>query len=135
MKNKLIMSGLMSLVLGLGVSGTALAYQGDFTKKGPNYTPEFEASIIEVMTEKDYEGWKNLIENKIGNSRVTSKINKDNFNKFAEAWQLAKEGKIKEANVIRKELELRAGDDARPHHKQGNHRKGMRESRGAMNNR
>ena len=58
------MSGLMALVLGLGVSGTALAYQGDYTRKGPNYTQEFESQMTKVMTNEDYEGWKNLIENK-----------------------------------------------------------------------
>jgi glucose dehydrogenase len=109
-KNKLIMSGLMALVLGLGISGSALAYQGDFSKNGPNYTPDFEAQITEVMVNKDYEGWKDLIEEKVGKGKVTSTINKDNFSKFTEAWKLAKEGKIKEANVIRKELGLRTND-------------------------
>ncbi len=112
-RNKLIMSGLMALVLGLGISGSALAYQGDYTKKGPNYTAEFESQITKVMTEVDYEGWKKLMDEKVGNKRVTEVITKDNFAKFAEAWKLAHEGKIKEANIIRKELSLRTSDDAR----------------------
>lgn len=116
------MSGLMALVLGLGISGSAFAYQGDFSKKGPNYTPEFEAQITEVMTNNDYEGWKKLMEEKVGNGKVTEKINKDNFGKFSEAWKLAKEGKIKEANAIRKELNLRNGDDStRPENNRRNH--------------
>jgi len=119
MKNKIMMSGLMALVLGLGISGTAFAYQGDYTKKGPNYTPEFESQIIEVMTNNDYEGWKDLIESKVGNKRVTQVINKDNFSKFAEAWKLAHEGKIKEANAIRKELKLRTNDGFKPQDGQG----------------
>jgi len=123
----------MALVLGLGVSGTALAYQGDFTKSGPNYTPEFEAQITEVMTNKDYAGWKDLMDKKISKGRVIEVINKDNFSKFAEAWQLAKEGKIKEANAIRKELSLRTSDDARSHNQDGQGR-GMRGSRGGHNN-
>jgi len=94
----------MALVLGLGVSGSALAYQGDFSRNGPNYTPDFEAQITEVMTNKDYEGWKDLIDTKVGSNTVTEAINKDNFDKFAQAWELAHEGKIKEANAIRKEL-------------------------------
>ncbi len=122
-KNKLIMSGLMALVLGLGVSGTALAYKGDFSKEGPNYTPEFQSQITEVLTNKDYEGWKDLIEEKVGNSRVTKVINKDNFGKFAEAWRLANEGKIKEANVLRKELDLRTSSE-KMFSNRGNH-KGM----------
>lgn len=129
MRNTLIMSGLMALVLGLGVSGSALAYQGDFSKKGPNYTPEFEAQITEVMTNKDYEGWKALIEKKVGNKRVTEIINKDNFPKFVEAWKLAHEGKIKEANAIRRELDLRTNDGQRYHNRQG----GMRMGHGMRN--
>ena len=105
-KKKLIMSGFTALVLGLGISGTAFAYQGDFSKNGPNYTPEFEAQITEVMTNGDYEGWKDLIEEKVGNARVTGIVDKDNFFKFVKAWELAHEGKIKEANAIRRELGL-----------------------------
>lgn len=130
MKNKLMMSGLMALVLGLGVSGTAFAYQGDYTRKGPNYTQEFESQMTKVMTNEDYEGWKNLIENKIGNKRVTEVINKDNFPKFVKAWKLAHEGKIKEANAIRKELNLRTSDGERT---QNGERMGRGHGRG-MNN-
>lgn len=110
-RNKLIMSGLLALTLGLGVSGTTFAYQGDYTKKGPNYSQEFESQMTKVMLNNDYNGWKNLVENRVG--RVDEVINKDNFPKFAEAWRLAKEGKIKEANIIRKELGLRTSDGAR----------------------
>lgn len=110
-RNKLIMSGLLALTLGLGVTGTAFAYQGDYTKKGPNYSQEFESDMTKVMTNNDYEGWKNLVKNKVG--RVDEVITKDNFPKFAEAWRLAKEGKIKEANAIRKELGLRTSDGVR----------------------
>ncbi len=119
-KNKLIMSGLMALVLGLGISGTAFAYQGDYSKKGPNYTPEFESQITEVMNNNNYEGWKDLMEEKVGKGRVVDVINKDNFSKFTEAWKLAHEGKIKEANAIRKELGLRSGDGSRSLNGNGN---------------
>ena len=105
MRNKLIMSSLMALVLGLGVSGSAFAYQGDFSRGGPNYTPDFEAQITEVLTNVDYYGWKDLIEKKVGNGSVGDVITKDNFDKFVKAWKLAREGKIKEANSIRRGLE------------------------------
>lgn len=98
------MSGLTALVLGLGISGSALAYQGDFSKNGPNYTPEFQAQITEVLSNKDYVGWKNLIDDTVGNASVAETVTKDNFDKFVEAWKLANEGKIKEANSIRREL-------------------------------
>ena len=96
----------MAVALGLGISGSAFAYQGDFSRNGPNYTPEFEYQITEALTNKDYEGWKSLIEERVGNSKVTEGITKDNFSRFIEAWRLAHEGKIKEANTIRRELGL-----------------------------
>ena len=92
-RNKLIMSGLLALTLGLGVSSATFAYQGDYTKKGPNYSQEFESEMTRVMLNNDYDGWRNLVENKVG--RVDELITRENFPKFAEAWRLAKEGKIK----------------------------------------
>lgn len=108
-RNKVMLGGLMALALGLGVSPSALAFQGDYSKRGPNYNPEFAAKMAEVMTKVDYEAWKNLVADKIPKGR-DEVITKDNFAKFAEAWRLAKEGKIKEANILRKELGLRTND-------------------------
>ncbi|MFA6355007.1 MAG: hypothetical protein WCW65_01100 [Candidatus Paceibacterota bacterium] len=110
-RNKIIMSGLLALTLGLGISSSVLAYQGDYTKRGPNYSQEFESKMIKVMTNVDYEGWKVLVKDKVG--RVDEVITKENFPKFAQAWKLAKEGKIREANTIRKELGLRTSDGVR----------------------
>lgn len=103
-RNKLMMSGLMALVLGLGISSNVFAYQGDFTEKGPNYNTAFHDEMVKVMTQGDYESWKKLVEEKVQNGKIDQVINKDNFSKFQEAWRLAQEGKIKEANAIRKEL-------------------------------
>lgn len=107
------MSGLLALTLGLGVTGTAFAYQGDYSKRGPNYSQEFETQMAQVMNSNDYESWKQLVENRVG--RVDEVITKDNFPQFREAWRLAKEGKIKEANAIRKELGLRTKDGGQNH--------------------
>ena len=109
-----MMSGLMALVLGLGISSNVFAYQGDFTQKGSNCNTEFRNQMSEVMTQGDYSAWKNLIEEKVQHGRVDEIINESNFSKFREAWMLAQEGKIKEANVIRKELGLRGNDGWRP---------------------
>jgi len=106
-RNTLIMSGLLALTLGLGLSGTAFAAQ-DFSKKSPSYNQMFDTQMTKVMTTNDYEGWRQLVLDKTG--KVDPLITKDNFSKFAEAWSLAKEGKIKEANVIRKELGLKTSD-------------------------
>lgn len=100
------MSGLLALTLGLGVSGSAFAYQGDYSKKSPSYNQAFESQMTGVMMNQDYEAWKQLVLNETGG--VDSLITKDNFPEFVKAWKLANEGKIKEANVIRRELGLRA---------------------------
>lgn len=98
-----MMSGLMALALGLGVSGTAFAYQGDLLKNKQN--SNFEYQISSALNNHDYDSWKNLVESEVGNTSTTETITKDNFHKFTQAWKLANEGKIKEANKIRRELE------------------------------
>lgn len=112
-RNSLIMGGLMALTLGLGVSGTAFAGTdlSTLSKKSYSYNQQFETQMLKVMTNLDYEGWKNLVMNKTG--KVDPLITKDNFPKFAEAWKLAKEGKIKEANVLRKEIGLSSLKEAK----------------------
>lgn len=95
------MSGLLALTLGLGVSGTAFAAQ-DFSKKSSSYNQVFDYQMTQVMTEVDYEGWRQLVLSTTGS--IDPLITPDNFPQFVEAWKLAKEGKIKEANSIRKEL-------------------------------
>lgn len=102
-------------VLGLGVIAltgfaalnSASAFQGDYTKKGPNYTPERHEAMQTALNNNDYEAWKNLMQ---GKGRVTEVINEQNFSKFAEAHKLAEEGKFEQADAIRKELGLRTRD-------------------------
>ena len=98
------MGGLLALTLGLGVSGSAFAYQDEFLKKSPSYNQAFESQMTRVMMNQDYESWRQLVLNETGN--IDPLITKDNFPKFVEAWRLANEGKIKEANTIRRELGL-----------------------------
>ncbi len=95
------MSGLLALTLGLGLSGTAFAAQ-DFSKKSSIYSQAFESQMSKFMENNDFEGWQQLVLNTTG--EIDTSVNKDNFPKFVEAWKLAKEGNIKEANMIRKEL-------------------------------
>lgn len=99
--------GLGALVLGLGIisasAGTVLAYQGDPTVKGPNYSVDRHEDMTKAFANKDYDAWKNLM---AGKGRVVQVVNKDNFAKFAEAHVLAEQGKTAEAQKIRQELGL-----------------------------
>ncbi len=108
--NKLMMSGLMALVLGFGVTSNTFAYQSDYVYQNSNYVTDFsvfESQITEAMNNTDYEGWKKLMSENVWRGEPVDIINEDNFPRFVEAWKLAKEGKIREANVIRRELGLR----------------------------
>lgn len=111
MNTKKLLYGFSALALmaaaGTIVAGQALAYQGDYTKKGPNYTPERHEAMEKAFDNNDYDAWKNLMQ---GKGRVTQVITKDNFAKFAQAHKLAEQGKSAEADAIRKDLGLRMRD-------------------------
>ncbi len=89
-------------IVGLSAS-TVFAFQGDPTTKGPNYSEDRHTAMEQAFENKDYNAWKNLM---VGNGRVTQVINQENFAKFAEAHNLAEEGKTLEAQKIRQELGL-----------------------------
>lgn len=111
MNTKKLLYGFSALALmaaaGTIVAGQALAYQGDYTKRGPNYTPERHEAMEKAFDNNDYDAWKNLMQ---GKGRVTQVITKDNFAKFAQAHKLAEQGKTAEADAIRKDLGLRMRD-------------------------
>ncbi|OGZ19377.1 MAG: hypothetical protein A2494_01300 [Candidatus Lloydbacteria bacterium RIFOXYC12_FULL_46_25] len=111
MNKKLLGLGVAALVLGgIGVSaGTALAYRGDPSVKGPNYSVERHEAMEKAFENKDYAAWKTLMQ---GRGRVTQVVTQENFAKFAEAHELAEQGKIAEAKQIRNELGLGLGQGA-----------------------
>lgn len=105
MNKKTILLGLTALVLGgaVLVPRAALAYRGDPAVKGPNYTEERHTAMEKAFETKDFNAWKTLMS---GKSRVTQVINAQNFSKFAQAHELAEQGKFDEANKIKAELGL-----------------------------
>ncbi|OGG11734.1 hypothetical protein A2Z00_01380 [Candidatus Gottesmanbacteria bacterium RBG_13_45_10] len=107
-----ILLGLTALVIGGAVFApqTVLAYRGDPAVKGPNYTEERHAAMEKAFENKDYNAWKTLT---AGRGRVTQVVNAQNFAKFAEAHELAEQGKTEEANKIRTELGLGYGRTSR----------------------
>jgi len=83
--------------------GTASAYKGDPTVKGPNYSVERHEAMTKAFENNDYDAWKKSMQ---GKGRVTQVVNQNNFAKFAEARRLMLEGKNTEAQKIRQELGL-----------------------------
>jgi len=111
MNKKII--GVVGLVVGVltvvGLSQVS-AYKGDYTQVGPNHTEEREAAMTKVMEEKDFESWKALMTEDGRTPGVLRKIDtQEEFERFAEARRLGKEGKTAEANAIRSELGLGNG--------------------------
>lgn len=104
MNKKTLGLGALALFLGVaGVSATALAYRGDATVKGPNYTEERHEAMEKAFENKDYNAWKNLMQ---GKGNVTRVVTEENFAKFAEVHELMEEGKTAEAQKLRQELGL-----------------------------
>lgn len=104
--NKLLtVLGVSAVVLGgiFTYATTADAYRGDPSVKGPYYSEERHEAMEKAFETKDFEAWKNLMQER---GRVSQVITKDNFAKFAEAHELAEQGKLEEAKKIRQELGL-----------------------------
>ena len=99
----LLISALTIISLSFLVIDNAYAYRGDYTQKGPDCTSEKHEVMEEAFENNDYQAWKNLMQ---GKGRVMQVINEGNFAKFAQAHELAEQGKMDEAKQIREELGL-----------------------------
>jgi len=124
MKKTAIFLSATALVLGgLTMSSRlAEAYQGDPSIQGPSYTAERHEAMTQAFENNDYNAWKELMS---GKGRVTQVITEENFARFAEAHQLAQEGKLDEAKAIRQELGLGLGNRNGDGSGQGNKGQGM----------
>ncbi len=104
MNKQTMLLGATALIVGAAVliPQSALAYKGDPNVQGPNYTAERHEAMTEAFANKDYVAWKALMNGK----GVTRRVTAENFARFAEAHELALQGKTTEANAIRAELGL-----------------------------
>lgn len=100
-----ILLGLTALAItGAVIAPQAIfAYRSDSSVKSPIYTEERHTAMEKAFETKDYNAWKSLM---AGKGRATQVINAQNFAKFADAHELAEQGKTAEANTIRAELGL-----------------------------
>ena len=122
MNNKKIILGISALTLAAGtllIPGSVSAYQGDYTREGPDCGSEKHEAMEQAFENNDYQAWTELME---GKGRVTQVVNESNFARFAEAHKLAEEGNYDEADAIRQELGLRTrnGEKVGAGYKQGN---------------
>jgi len=103
-KTGLALGALALSLAGLfALSGQVEAYRGDPNVQGPNYSVERHQAMTQAFENHDYDAWRELMQDR---GRVTQVVNQDNFARFAEAHQLAQEGKLDESRQIREELGL-----------------------------
>jgi len=109
MNKKTILLGATALVLGGLIISPKLAeaYRGDPSVQGPDCTPERHEVMVQAFEDNDYNAWKEQMR---GKGRVVQVINESNFARFAEAHELALEGKTDEAKQVRQELGLGLGN-------------------------
>lgn len=99
-----IFLGAVALIVGVAVllPQATLAYKGDPSVQGPNYTAERHEAMTAAFERNDYAAWKALMDGK----GITRRITAQNFGRFAQAHKLALQGRTAEANSIRTELGL-----------------------------
>ena len=104
MNKKSMLLGAAALILGAAtlLPQTVMAYKGDATVQGPNFTVERHEAMTKAFANKDYSAWKTLMSGKGVSRRITA----EQFAKFAEAHELSLQGKTAEAAAIRAELGL-----------------------------
>lgn len=105
MKNTVLTLGATALVLGglFMIPNAVSAYRGDPSIEGPDCTEERHQEMEQAFENNDYNAWKEQMQ---GKGRVIQVVNEGNFARFAEAHELAEEGKLDEAKQIRQELGL-----------------------------
>ncbi len=112
-----------------GSQMAANAYQGDYTKQGPNYSQERHEAMTQAFDNNDYNAWKKQME---GRGRVTEVVTADNFAQFKEAHRLGLAGDTAGADAIRAELGLRTSNGEKGGHGYG---KGEGKGKGNSENR
>ena len=108
--NKVLVGSLAVVMMGAFAVSSAMAYQGDYSKQGPAYSPERHTAMTEAMNSNDYEAWSELMSDR---GRVKQVINAENFARFAEARRLGEAGDIDGADAIRQELGIRRSNGER----------------------
>lgn len=104
--NYLVAGLAVALLGGFVFLPQADAYRGDPSVQGPNFSTERHEAMQEAFANRDYNAWRELMADR---GRVTQMITEENFDQFAQAHELAMDGKLDEAREIRQDLGLGMG--------------------------
>jgi len=105
--NKVLVGSLAVVMVGAFTISSAMAYQGDYSKQGPAYSPERHSAMEEAISNNNYKAWSELMTDR---GRITKVINEKNFAQFAKAHELAHNGDLEGADAIRQKLKIRTGN-------------------------
>ena len=108
MGKKILTVGALLLV-GLLATSAVMAYQGDPSVKGPNFSEERHAAMQDAIDNSDYQAWYDLMTEDGRNPRIVNVITKDNFVDFAEAKKHALDGDFSAMDEFRAEFGLGLG--------------------------
>ncbi len=108
-KKTIVSLAVLTLILTAGVASVS-AYQGDYSKAGPDCTPEKHEAMEAAFESGDYNAWAGQMS---GKGRVTQVVNEGNFAKFAQAHKLGQAGDRAGADTLRAELGLRGSNGER----------------------
>lgn len=99
MKTQIVL-GLAAVALGLVAVNSftpVLAYRGNASVKGPNYTEERHQANLNAFAKSDYKTWEANMQGR----GVTRFVNESNFKEFAKAQLAAQKGDITLLNAFR----------------------------------
>lgn len=108
MKTQIIL-GIAALALGLVAVKSftpVLAYRGDATVKGPNYTAERHNTNVAAFEKGDYKAW---VTNMSGRG-ATRFVNESNFKEFSKAQLAAQKGNLTLLNAFRAKYGMGQGN-------------------------
>ena len=108
MGKKILTVGVL-LFVGLLATSAVLAYQGDFSVKGPYSSEERHIAMQDAFENLDYQAWYDLMTEDGRSPKIVEVITEDNFADFVEAKELALNGDLSAMNELKAELGLGLG--------------------------
>lgn len=106
MKNKKTMNMLALGIIALLGVGMVAAYQGDYSKQGPDYSEDRHEAMTMAFENANYEAWVAVMSESGRQSKVMSVINAENFAVFVEAHEAGKAGDFEKAAELKAKLGL-----------------------------
>jgi len=121
-KNRKLMGFLVLGIVAIFGVGMVMAYRGDLSAQGPNYSEDRHEAMQEAFDTLDYEAWVTLMTENGRHPRVVDVVTAENFETFVQAHEAMEDGNIDLAKELKAKLGLGQGKMA------GNNQEGFKMS-------